>query len=270
MGSTKARLAVAIRTAAMLLMAHGLIACAASAPGADMTPTLNNTAWTLSGLAGRRLPTGPTPTMQFEGGRVQGSDGCNRYSAPYTAAEGRFQLESPGVSTQMACPEPITRLASDFNAALARARAYRIDGTSLALLDAGGVAVATFAPQATGLGGTAWEVTGYNNGRQAVVSVMTGTRLTMEFMPDGKLRGSAGCNSFVGSYTSSGSNLTIGSVAATRKACLEPEGTMAQEAAFLRALETVATARREADRLELRTAAGALAATLTVAAGAKP
>jgi heat shock protein HslJ len=270
MGSIRARIAAALRTGAMLLMAHGLIACAASAPGKDVTPTLNNTAWTLSSLAGRTLPGGSTPTMQFEGGRVQGSDGCNRYSAPYTAADGRFQLGSPGVSTQMACPEPITRLAGDFNAALAKARAYRIDGTSLVLLDAAGAAVATFAPQATGLAGTAWEVTGYNNGRQAVVSVMTGTRLTMEFMPDGKLRGSAGCNSFVGSYTSSGSNLTIGSVAATRKACLEPEGTMAQEAAFLRALETVATARREGERLELRTASGALAATLSAAVGSKP
>jgi heat shock protein HslJ len=270
MGSIRARIAAALRTGAMLLMAHGLIACAASAPGKDMTPTLNNTAWTLSGLAGRTLPTGSTPTMQFDAGRVQGSDGCNRYSAPYTAVEGRFELGSPGVSTQMACPEPITRLASDFNAALARARSYRIDGTALVLLDAGGVALATFAPQATGLAGTAWEVTGYNNGRQAVVSVQTGTRLTVEFMSERRVSGSAGCNSFVGTYTAAGSVLTIGPLASTRKACLQPEGIMEQEAAFLRALETVATARREGERLELRTASGALAATLKSTSGSKP
>ena len=38
---------------------------------------------------------------------------------------------------------------------------------------------------------------------------------------------------------------------------------MAQEQAFLKALEPVATARVDGDRLELRTAAGALAVVLT-------
>jgi heat shock protein HslJ len=46
---------------------------------------------------------------------------------------------------------------------------------------------------------------------------------------------------------------------------------MAQEAAFLRALETVASSRREGLRLELRTSAGALAVTMVQApAGALP
>ena len=39
---------------------------------------------------------------------------------------------------------------------------------------------------------------------------------------------------------------------------------------ILRALETVATARRERERLELRTASGALAATLKSTSGSKP
>jgi heat shock protein HslJ len=49
--------------------------------------------------------------------------------------------------------------------------------------------------------------------------------------------------------------------------CTKPEGVMEQEQQFLKALETVATARFEGDRLELRTAEGALAITLTKAAG---
>jgi heat shock protein HslJ len=47
--------------------------------------------------------------------------------------------------------------------------------------------------------------------------------------------------------------------------CAQPEGTMAQEAAFLAALQTAATQRREADRLELRTADGALAVSARLA-----
>jgi heat shock protein HslJ len=44
--------------------------------------------------------------------------------------------------------------------------------------------------------------------------------------------------------------------------CVEPEGVMEQEQRFLKALETVATARQEAGRVELRTADGAMAVTL--------
>ena len=81
-------------------------------------------------------------------------------------------------------------------------------------------------------------------------------------MPDGRVRGSGGCNSFSAGYTSSAEQLAIGPLGATRRACAEPDGVMAQEAAFLRALETVASARHDGHRLELRTATGALAATM--------
>jgi heat shock protein HslJ len=46
--------------------------------------------------------------------------------------------------------------------------------------------------------------------------------------------------------------------AATRRMCAGP-GVMEQELAFFKALESVAAMRMEADRLEMRTAEGALA-----------
>ena len=45
------------------------------------------------------------------------------------------------------------------------------------------------------LEGVDWEVTGYNNGRQAVVSPKLGTRLNLMF-EDGLVSGSSGCNRF--------------------------------------------------------------------------
>jgi heat shock protein HslJ len=48
--------------------------------------------------------------------------------------------------------------------------------------------------------------------------------------------------------------------------CAEPDRIMEQEQQFLRALTTVATARQEGSRLELRTAEEALAVSLTAAA----
>jgi len=56
-----------------------------------------------------------------------------------------------------------------------------------------------------------------------------------------------------------GSALRIEASAATRMMCAQPEGRMAQEAQFLAALASATQVRREADRLELRTASNALA-----------
>lgn len=252
-------------TASLLLPL--LFACTTMAPPpASLLPTLDNTVWTLVSLTGQAVPATPGATLRFEGGRAQGSDGCNRFGGPYTATDGGLKIGPQLVATRMACPEPAGALASAFNAALAATQSHRVDGGRLVLLGAGGAALATLAPQATGLTGTAWQVTGYNNGRQAVVSVLGGTTLTLEFLADGRLRGSGGCNQFGSSYSSTGRQLGIGPAATTRKACPAPEGVMEQEAAFLHALETVASALREGDRLELRSAGGALAVTATLAA----
>ena len=134
-------------------------------------------------------------------------------------------------------------------------------------MTADGAVLARFAAQSQSLAGTSWNVTGYNNGKQAVVSVLNGTSLTMAFTSDGRVGGSAGCNRYTATYIVDGQKLTIGPAAATRIMCTRPESVMEQERQFLQALEMVATARFEGDRLELRTAGGQLAVTLAKASG---
>src|SRR5262245_47550673 len=82
-----------------------------------------------------------------------------------------------------------------------------------------------------------WNVTLYNNGRQAVVSPIPDTRLTLSF-ENGAVSGEAGCNAFRATYTVQGNRVTIGLPATTRKACAD--ALMAQERAFRTALESVA------------------------------
>jgi heat shock protein HslJ len=247
--------------AAILVVA--LISACATVTPAGSPPDLNGTAWVLSSLPGQTLQPGATATATFEGGRVQGTDGCNRYTAPFTVAGSTIQVGSRGVATMMACAPSVMKQAEAFMSALTGARSFRIEGGQLQLLSAGGAVLATFAAQPHSLAGTSWQVTGFNNGRQAVVSVLSGTTLTMAFSAEGRVSGSGGCNRYSAAYTAIGQKLTFGPAAATRMMCAGPEGVMEQEQQFLRALETVATARFEGDRLELRTAAGALAATLT-------
>ena len=237
-------------------------ACAAVPPAAGY-PGLQGTAWVLSELPGRTLVPGSSVTLRFEDGRASGSDGCNRFGMSYAATGSKLDFKPGGMATQMACAPELMQQASAFMASLTGAQAFRVDAGQLQLLGADGAVRARFAPQPEGLAGTAWHVTGYNNGRQAVVSVLNGTELTMEFSADGRVAGSAGCNRFTGSFKQDGKSLSFGPAAATRRLCVEPEGVMEQEQQFLKALETVATARQEADRLEMRTADGALAFTLS-------
>jgi heat shock protein HslJ len=231
-----------------------LTACAATDP-------LKGTAWLLASLNGQPALSNPRITLAFEEGKVAGTDGCNRYSAPYTVKGGKLEISQTMISTLMACAEPIMQQATAYTAALKGAAGYQRDGQSLTLLDAGGKALAVFTAQPTSLSGT-WTVTGYNNGKQAVVSVSAGATLSANFGADGKLSGSAGCNAYNATYETADKTVKIGPPASTKKMCAEPAGVMEQETQFLKALTTAATYRIEGDRLELRTAEGALAVSL--------
>ena len=70
---------IALLGAAALAAIAGCLPMAATA----QSPSLDGTAWVLTSLAGRAV-TGPAVTGHFENGRVQGTDGCNRYTSTYT------------------------------------------------------------------------------------------------------------------------------------------------------------------------------------------
>ena len=220
--------------------------------------TLADTRWSLVNLNGQSVGSHPQVSIKFEDSKINGTDGCNSYSTSYTVKGGKFSVNKNIAATMMACPEPIMQQANAYITALTQAAAYKIDGRQLMLSDASGKVVATFMRQNSELGGTSWIVTGYNNGRQALVSVAIGSKLTADFSIDGKLSGSAGCNNYSAPYEASGKNLKIGTPASTRKSCADPEGVMEQEMLFLKALATTVTYHLEGNRLKLRTADGAL------------
>ena len=69
--------------------------------------------------------------------------------------------------------------------------------------------------------------------------VLTNTEITAEFVSsEGTVEGSAGCNSYSGSYEVKNSQLSIpGPIAATEMYCMEPEGVMEQERQYLELLQ---------------------------------
>lgn len=245
----------------MLVAATILLSACATMTDLSTPPPLEGPRWRLTDLWGQAQPAGPAPTLWFDGTRVSGSDGCNRFTGPTTRTGADLRI-GPGLAgTRMACPDPLRARAEAFARALGDTRRHRTQATSsgdrLDLLGADGAVVASFTAQSQALAGTRWEVTGINDGRQAVVSVQAGTRVTLAFDGQGRVSGSAGCNRFTARFEARPGTVRIEAPAATRMACPEP-GVMAQEQAFLRALDAARTFRIEADELELRDADGAL------------
>jgi heat shock protein HslJ len=238
---------------------------AAPPPPAGPMRSVDGSAWTLAWVPGFELPAQPLATLSFEAGRAAGTDACNRYSTAYTRNGSQLQFGDRAAATLMACAPEVMQVANAFGAVLYDTRSYRIEFDTLTLYNADGQPLARLKQQANQLAGTRWQVTAVNNGRQAVVGVLSDTTLTMVFGSDGKLSGSAGCNNFNAVYRADGAALRIEAPAATRMMCAQPEGRMAQEAQFLAALASATQARREGDRLELRTAGGALAVSARIA-----
>ena len=73
------------------------------------------------------------------------------------------------------------------------------------------------------LDGTSWVLTAYGKSKP-----LDGTRITAEF-EEGEIRGSAGCNSYFGSYKIKGDAIEMSEIGSTLMACMEPEGIMDQE-----------------------------------------
>lgn len=84
---------------------------------------------------------------------------------------------------------------------------------------------------------------------------LSGTAPSAEFTAD-QISGSAGCNNYFATYEVSGSDITISDVGSTEMWCMEPEGLMDQEQAFLAALASAASHRLAGARLELLDATG--------------
>jgi heat shock protein HslJ len=179
---------------------------------------------------------------------------CNRGSGSYTLSGSQLTLQ-PGAITLAACPPGSQD--SVFIRDLGSVVSYVMNGEQLVLnlrVDSGNMLFKAQPPAS--FTGVTWRVVNYNNGRGGVVSVLPDVPLTVAFDDAGRVSGDAGCNMFFGQYSVTGSALSIGPLATTRRACVSDELTR-QEQAFLAALAASTTYELTGDRLTLRDAGGA-------------
>jgi len=240
-----------------LLAAFGAVPCAS----AKTSPTLSGQTWQLNELTGiPRSSLGITAAFTSDG-KVSGFSGCNNYGGTYTTSGTSITVSDKLAVTQKACRSGLMVTERAYLAALTAARSYSIERGTLTLIGRRSRRLATFTVQSQSLVDTHWNVIGYNNGKQAVVSVMASTKLTATFTKV-NITGFSGCNDYNATYEATSGKISFGPVAATRKACSSPSGVMEQESAYLAALGTAATYQLEGTTLELRTADGAIAVTM--------
>jgi len=223
--------------------------------------SLAETSWTVERLGDDSGPALQELTLTFaENGRVSGHDGCNAFRGDATVKNSTIRIGDKLVGTMVACADDIEARARGYRAALMRATLFRIQNANLELTDADGTVLIGLTPTPTSLSGTQWDAISYNNGKQAVVSLLNGTSITARFGEDGRITGHAGCNGYFASYKVTGQMIAMGPPASTRKACAEPAGVMEQEMLYLQALEMATQYQVSGKRLELRNIEGALVA----------
>ena len=107
--------------------------------------------------------------------------------------------------------------------------------------------------EGTALAGTEWVLASLSG-----EALIEGTQITLVFS-EASIEGSAGCNTYGGTYNATGDSLSLSDLYWTEMGCMEPEGILEQELAYLNVLNAVASYRADAERLELYDEAGTIA-----------
>ncbi|MDQ0795002.1 META domain-containing protein [Streptomyces sp. B1I3] len=198
--------------------------------------------WNVSSLTvdGRRTTAPADAHVEIDpSGKATGSLGCNRFTADVRVDGDKVTVGS-GTTTEMGCQEDVQQ----FETALGRAFSGELEAAvtgggehkELTLTTAEGDSIALTSEPPAPLTGTAWKVTGLVSGKVAT-SLPAGTenRAHLTFGKGGSVEGGLGCNSFHGKAAVSGSTITFGPLASTRKMCPGPR--MELERALLGVLE---------------------------------
>lgn len=202
--------------------------------------SFTDTVWVMESYGDGNNPTpaekGVVVTAVFSlEGMVNGSSGCNSYSAGYTVQGNSIDIQPP-ISTYMACPQGLEQEVN-YLAALDAAETYQIVGTRLQIFYAGGTSVINFNSRNLPLEHTLWTLVTMNG----IPSSNDPAPVTALFEPGedpqmGTVGGLAQCNNYNAEYTVDGSSLTVVNASTTRMYCSDSQ--MQNETTYLQLLGT--------------------------------
>ncbi|WP_406138367.1 META domain-containing protein [Streptomyces sp. NBC_01089] len=225
------------RTAVAALALCALAACGTEkgTPGsnnpAEPDVPLAGTGWTVDSVSAagavRKAPAGAG--IAFEKGRLNGSSGCNHFSAPVTVKDDTVTVGA-ATSTLIGCPKNLQSYETALRKTLTGKLSVHLSGGKLTLRTAKGDSVTLTrkpAERPAPLVGTAWKVDALTDGA-SVSTLPRGTAGTarLTFAKDGSVRGNLGCNRVSGMAKVTDSTLTFGPLTTTRMMCKTPAMTL--------------------------------------------
>ncbi len=186
---------------------------------------------------GKAVDPATTLTLNFGADRYGGAGGCNWFLGTYNVAGDSMELNAPSqTDLQCTAPADVMQQEAMYLAALYNIDEYRKLDDKLLAYATGSQLLLTFrtAPPVT-LEGTTWSLKFLQDQQDNVVATLAGTTVMAAFA-DGKVSGSAGCNTYTGTYTLAGDKLTIAGLTVAdgaKQTCDSPQGIMDQEALYL-------------------------------------
>jgi len=216
---------------------------------------LQGTEWMLTTYVdadGNQVPalTGVTVNAQISNAIIQGSAGCNSYSADLQINQSSISI-TPPVTTRKACEEPagVMEQENQFLINLTQTKSYTIEGDTLVFMDDQGNPLLIFrARPKVDINNITWHLYAYGDVFNPV-AVPEDVSITLTVNEDGEVSGSSGCNNYSGKATVDGDSVTFELGASTLMAC-DPT-TDAMEATYLGALVGVERAEVIQDQLIL-------------------
>jgi heat shock protein HslJ len=252
--------------ASISLVAFVIAGCGGSAsatPTSQISP-LANSDWTLTTFTGRTLPAGANVTLLFGVLQAGGFSGCNQFQTSYATLDTGIRF-GPIAGTRISCGATVDAFETGYYSALSSVTHWGITNDVLELSTATGEKIVTYARMAPATVEGPWNITGVNNGSQAVGSTPTGVTANMTFAPDGTVSGFGGCNSFGGGYTVGATDqISIGPLMSSLQACGDPADTFEHQ--LLTALQGATKWSVTGGNLELRDDGGALQVSASSAA----
>jgi heat shock protein HslJ len=213
----------------------------------------------------KQAPAGVLIDALFEGGKVGGFSGVNTFQGSYKLSGSSLSIGKLA-STLMAGPQELMDAEQAYLAALQQTRSYTADTGSLTMFDKGGKRILEYTKgKAPSLTGDTWNVISYYNGRDAIVSIINGTRPTTTFASGGTLTGSAGVNDYRSTFQSQGQEISIAQPTLTTNNTSADAAITQQEKDYLAALHLAASYDVKGNRLDLLRADGGFAVTFELA-----
>ncbi|WP_230329747.1 META domain-containing protein [Nocardia aurantiaca] len=237
----------------MLATAVAAAGCSSSGDGNDIpSASLMGRSFVSTAVAGTPIPGGGPLTLTFADGRVSATSGCNTATGPVDLQGNTLQVGEMA-STLTVCPDDVAGTDNWQDGLLRSQPNWTLVGDTLTLKGNGSTVTMLdrkVAHPDKPLTGTTWIVTALLRPDAEVRSTtLDEVRPALTITPDGKVSGSAGCNTVTGSAQIDGDDVTF-QIATTRMMC--DSQVMEVERQVLQALDGKTKATIDSDELTIR------------------